>query len=267
MGGQRALAAAALRLTMAMTAWCRRLEDGRGGNLCLDCSTACTCSDAEKGGIAGRSFPLSACLACRRRVPVLPSQPALEHLTDRAARSSSMKWAPARRCALPMRWVEPLQELGLAAALAAERRKRPASRPTCSEGTPTTDTSVTAECSQHRLEVARVDVEAAGDDHVLLAVEQRRKPSASNRPTSPVRMKRLPAGSSTLPRASWPAGCGSRASSGRAADHLAASPVRPRALPRRSGDVVASPAGRRCAACPDAGAPARAQLSPPSVMP
>ena len=29
--------------------------------------------------------------------------------------------------------------------------------------------------AQHRLEIARVDVEAAGDDHVLLAVEQRQK--------------------------------------------------------------------------------------------
>ena len=92
-----------------------------------------------------------------------------------------------------------------------------------------------------------------------------RKPSSSKRPTSPVRMKRLPVGLEPLGLARLRR-LAVVAESSSTAERPTTSPVSPRrdlaALVVDQADVVAlGTAGRRCAACPDAGAPRRTQAA------
>ena len=92
------------------------------------------------------------------------AQLALEHLADRAARQLvDEREARDRRCVLPTRALAQARSAS-ASALAPARRTTKATgvSPHRSDGTPTTAASATAGMlAQHRLEVARVDVEAA----------------------------------------------------------------------------------------------------------
>ena len=124
--------------------------------------------------------------------------------------------------------------------------------------------------AQHRLEVARIEVEAAADDHVLAAVDQRQKAVVVEAADVAGADEAL-AGwrRTTRPRRSSRAGRDSRSSSrpsGRRPRRSRRAAARGR--PRRSGGCRGlRPAGRRCAAWLGCSCAARMQVPPPSVMP
>ena len=95
-----------------------------------------------------------------------------------ALRGSSSRSAAGERAASCRCAVEPLQQRlgrrGIAAWRAAPRRP-PASRPIARKARRPRRRRPRRMAAQHRFEIARIDVEAAADDHVLLAIEERQK--------------------------------------------------------------------------------------------
>jgi hypothetical protein len=142
--------------------------------------------------------------------------------------------------------------------------------PQRSDGTPTTAASATAGVlAQHRFEVARVDVEAARDHHVLLAVEQDQEAIGVEAADVAGADEALALVSNHSASRVAPAGRGSR-------HHAAEWPTTSPGLARCDLDAVASsisrmswpwrrqPDGVQLVGCRCA---SRMQVPPPSVMP
>ena len=200
------------------------------------------------------------------------AQLALEHFADRAARQL-VDDIEERRCAASCRaarWPRRAGSRRRALRLRARRPTPPASRPSARTARRRPPHRRPRVLAQHRLEVARVEVEAAADDHVLAPIDQREEAvfveaaDVAGADEALARRRRT-----TRPRRSSPAGRGSRPSSppsGRRPRRSRRAAARGRA--RRSGGcrglragwpTVCSLSGCSCAA--------RMHVPPPSVMP
>ena len=218
-------------------------------------TVAAQCCPLPRSGRAGDGRPS----ASPRPAPPAPvAQFALQHLADGAARQGVDDLQVGQALGLADPAVDPGLRASSASTAASglqhdegHRRLAPA-RPTARR--PRRPPPPSSWLHQHGLEIARIDVEAAGDDHVLLAVHQRQEAVL-------VEAADVAGADEAFARRRRPVGLGGLGRLVVVADHhRAASGRRPRrsrpaatslAVLVDQPDVVAGRrAGRPCAACP-----------------